>query len=96
MKLPSRPRPRPSGAAAKMQSRRGIERQLLIAHPQPPRQYRPQQAAVKRHAALPEGEDLQWLRQIVRKVVEDRVAQPAAQHDADGNVADEFPRAVRC
>src|SRR5262245_31703846 len=51
-----------------------------------------EQSAVKRHAALPDGEELQRVLQIIRKVVEQRVAQPPAdkhtQRGPDDHIVD--------
>ena len=42
-----------------------------------------EQSAVKRHAALPDGEDLQRMRGVVTRLVKEHVAQTPAQYHAE-------------
>jgi len=45
---------------------------------------------MKRHAALPDREDVEWMRYVARQVVEQHVARTAAKHDADRCPDDEI------
>ena len=52
-------------------------------------EHRSEEAAVKRHAAAPDREDLQRLREIGAEIVEQHVADPSAQHDAQRHPDDQ-------
>src|SRR6267142_2776780 len=49
-----------------------------------------EQPAVERHAALPDGEDLERMRGVVRRLVEEHVAQPTAEDHAENGEEDEI------
>jgi hypothetical protein len=63
-------------------------RDAAMACEQRHRQDRAEKAAVERHAALPDGEDLQRVRQKTRQVVEEHVSGAAAEDDAEGSPDD--------
>ncbi len=44
---------------------------------------------MERHAAAPEEYDLQWVLQIITRVVKQHVTEPASGYDADGHVKHE-------
>ncbi len=50
---------------------------------------------MERHAALPDGEDVERVGNVARQVVEQHVAGAAAQHDADGRPDDEIVEVFR-
>src|SRR5262249_39125500 len=43
----------------------------------------PERAAVERHAAVPDIEDLDWVEEVVARLVEEHVAEAAAEHHAE-------------
>ena len=57
----------------------------MLADPaeQPDRERHADRAAVKRHPAVPEIERLDRVREIIGRIVEQHVAEPAAEHDAE-------------
>ncbi len=54
-----------------------------------------EQAAMERHAAVPDSEDLQGMLEILGEVVEQDVAEPSAEHDAEHGPDDEIVEQVR-
>jgi hypothetical protein len=82
MKLPMRPAPRPGGTHGAMKSISLPERLAARAREPDLRQDHADQAAVEAHAALPHVQDLQRVLQVVHRLVEQAVAEPAAHHDA--------------
>ena len=83
MKLARRPSNRPIGATAQVRSPSD-----RIGDAAPPREQHHRrdaagEAAVERHAALPELENLQRVRGEMRRIVEQHVAEPAAEDDAE-------------
>src|SRR3546814_4715879 len=57
--------------------------QAMLPRPPPGRHAHAEQAAVETHAAFPDAEHLQWIGQVGRQVVEQDVAQAAAQDHAE-------------
>jgi hypothetical protein len=49
-------------------------------------QGRAEEAAVERHAALPDGDDVKRVGEVTLKVVKQNVADAAAKHDAERRV----------
>src|ERR1051325_10701555 len=68
------------GRGAKVGDRPKIP--ALLAADVPGGQDHADEAAVERHAALPDGEDREWIASIGRQVVEQDVTDAAADHDA--------------
>ena len=52
-------------------------------------EHRAEEAAVKGHAAAPDREDLERLREIGAEIVEQHVADPPAEHDAERHPDDQ-------
>src|SRR6185437_9067025 len=49
-----------------------------------------ERAAMERHPAMPDLQDLEWMREIEIRLVEEDVAEPAAEHDADRRPGEEI------
>ena len=83
MKLPRRPAARPSGTSGATKSIRSHQLTLLAPGDERHRRQHAEEAAVERHAALPDREDLQRMREVVARLVEQHVAQAPAEDHAD-------------
>ena len=86
MKLASRPRNRPIGAAQAIASPTSRIATPAAAGEQDAGRHHAEQAAVERHAALPDLEGLERVAEVEVRPVEQDVAEPAAQHDAERDV----------
>ena len=99
MKLPMRPAARPSGTSGATKSVTSSQRLLRAAREEPQRDQHAEQAAVEAHAALP---DVRRSRADARgstRLVEQHVAEPAAEdhaeHAVEQHVVDVASRASR-
>ena len=89
MKLPIRPAAKPvgtHGATRSVTSRNGRWRD---AREQGDRDDHAEQAAVEGHAALPDGEDLERMGEVERRLVEQHVAEPATDDGAEDAVEEQ-------
>src|SRR4026208_178877 len=97
MKLPMRPAAMPSrhsggvadGPGGAKEAVQPQEIDSLPAGVNPHGDDHAEKPAVKRHAALPDGEDLERIRRVVRRLVEQQVAQPPAEDHAEHGEKDE-------
>jgi hypothetical protein len=64
----------------------GEDRDLGLPRHIPDRQACRDQSAVKRHAAVPQFENLERMRGIIRPLVEDHLPQPAADDDGERGI----------
>ncbi len=84
MKLAMRPKNRPDRHRAAIRSPTPKKLSLLRQREQRRSRDHAEQPAMERHAAMPERQDLERMVQIVARLVEQHIAEPAAQHDAEG------------
>src|SRR5262245_26048751 len=83
-----------AGREAERAERRDEIREPEELHPLAPRVHRhrdddAEEAAVERHAALPDGEGLERVRCVVARLVEEHIAQPPAEDHAEDGEEDE-------
>jgi hypothetical protein len=76
------------GGDARRHERRGEIHHLQVRHVVAPRReghrrHHAEQPAVEGHPALPQGEDLERVREVVVRLVEEHVAQPPAEDHAE-------------
>ncbi len=83
MKLPMRPAARPGRHARRDQVGDLAGTTAAAVANNAHRDDHAEQAAVERHAALPDREDLERMRGVVAGLVEEHVAEPAADDDAE-------------
>src|SRR3546814_930632 len=79
----------PNGRGAGDQVAQDQDREASLSREQPSRADHAQQAAMERHAAAPDHEYLKRIGKVPVEVVEEDVAQPAAQDDAEGRPQNE-------
>ena len=83
MKLPMRPAAMPSGTSGATKSIRSQVVDAVLPARERHGEHHAEQPAVERHAALPDGEDLERMREVVARLVEQHVAQPPAEDHAE-------------
>src|SRR3546814_8071138 len=84
----------PNGRGAGDQVAQGQDREASLSREQPSRADHAQQAAMERHAAAPDHEYLKRIGKVPVEVVEEDVAQPAAQDDAEGRPQNEVAQVL--
>src|ERR1041384_1201602 len=77
--------PQPAGREAERNERRDevghFEPALVpVVREQRERQHHADESTVKAHSALPQGQNLQWMDEVVRRLVEQNVAETAAEN----------------
>ena len=90
MKLAMRPRNSPIGADRADDVAERQDRDAAPAREQHHRDHAAEEAAVERHAALPQLHDLERVRGEIGRIVEQHVAEPAAEDDAERHPQDEI------
>ena len=70
-------------------------RQLMAAAEPQPRNHHAHEAAVKGHAAFPDLQDLQRMRQIPARLIEQHEAEAPAQHDPQNHCRQQFFDQIR-
>ena len=83
MKLPMRPAARPSGHSGATKSVTSSQRLLRRRANSHIATQHAEEAAVEAHAALPQLEDLERMREVVARLVEQHVAQAPAEDHAE-------------
>ena len=89
MKLPIRPAAKPVGTQGATQIGHLEERPVPDAREQGDGDDHAEQAAVEGHAALPDGEDLERMGKIERRLVEQHVAEPPTDDGAEDAVEEQ-------
>ena len=90
MKFARRPRNSPIGADRAGDVAERQDRDAAPAREQHDRQHAADEAAVERHAALPQLHDLGRVRGEMRRIVEQHIADAAAEDDAERHPQDEI------
>ena len=83
MKLPIRPAASEGGMSGRHEVSELEPTETVLARDPPYRQQHAEKPAVKRHATVPDREDLRRMRRVVAGLVEQNVAEPSAEDHAE-------------
>ena len=84
----------PIGAASEARSKTVSAGALIAAREQPGAERGADQSAMEGHAAAPDLEDFERAREVIARVVEQHVAEPAADDDAERAIDEQIVDAV--